>query len=164
MLLGCIFLLPLKSQENLRPYKPTPLAANQAKVLCFTSVDKRNRPFVIKSQTGQQISEQEILLHQIEITLHLDTGEQISMKSDQGLYNQASKKMNLTGQVCLDHSNGIHIRTNTAIIDFEKGTAYNKERVEGHNNQAKIKANGFKVLEEGQRLVFLGTPELTAYR
>ena len=162
-LLGCIFFWPLKSTDALRSYKPTRLAANQANVLCFTSVDKQNRPFVITSQTGQQISTQEILLHQIEITLHLANGEQIKMKGDQGLYNQTSKQMNLTGHVYLEHTNGIQLTTHTAIINFDEGTAHNNELVEGHNKQAKIKANGFKVLEQGQHIVCLGTPELTAH-
>ena len=86
------------------------------------------------------------------------------MKGDQGLYNQTSKKMNLTGQVCLEHTNGIQLTTHKATVDLDKGTAHNNERVEGHNKQANIKAHGFKVLEEGQRIVFLGTPELTARR
>ena len=162
-LLGCIFFWPLKGVDALKSYKTPRLAANQANIICFTSVDKQNRPFVIKSQTGQQISKQEILLHQIEITLHLANGEQIIMKSDQGLYNQVNKQMDLKGNVYLEHTNGTQLNTNTAIIDFDKGTAHNNELVEGCNKQAKIKAKGFKVLEEGQRIVFLGTPELTTH-
>lgn len=163
-LFGCVCLWPSPTLQPQFVDKKIALAANEAKILRFSSVDKQHRPFVILSQTGQQISEQEIFLQHLEVTLRLENGEQIQMRGDKGIYNQSNRKMELTGWVHLKHSNGVELTTTAATIDFDKGTAENNLPVEGRNHHAKIKAKGFKILEQGQRIVFLGHPEFTAHR
>ncbi len=155
---------PSPSLKETTPLKAISLASNQAKILRFTSFDKQNRPFVITSTSGHHLSNQKILLHQLEITLQLSNGEKIIMKGEQGVYNQKKKMMDLKGGVKIEHSNGTQLATTAATINFEKGTAENNVAVIGYNQQAKIKATGFKILEEGQRIVFLGQPEFTAHR
>jgi LPS export ABC transporter protein LptC len=163
-LLVGVFIWPSPSLKETAPLKAGSLASNQAKILRFTSFDKQNRPFVITSTCGHHLSNQKILLHQLEITLQLANGEKIIMKGDQGVYNQEKKMMDLTGGVKLEHSNGTQLATTAATINFEKGTAENNVAVEGYNHQAKIKATGFRIVEEGQRIVFLGQPEFTVHR
>lgn len=155
---------PSSTLEDTPSSKAISLAKNQAKILRFTSFDRQNRPFVITSTCGHHLSNQQLLLHQLEITLHLPSGEKITMSGDHGVYNQEKKMMDLTGDVKLCHPNGTQLETSAATINFAKGTAENNVEVKGHNQQVKIKAKGFKILEQGQRLVFLGQPELTTHR
>ncbi len=163
-LFACVVFWPFESSHLSRVKERSALAKNEAKTLRFSSVDKQDRPFVVLSKTGKQISDNEILLQQLEVTLRLEDGGQIKMRGNNGVYNQLSKKMLLSGQVHLKHSNGVEFTTTTATIDLGKGTAESHVPVEGRNQHAQIKAKGFKILEQGQRIVFLGQPELTAHR
>lgn len=162
-LLGCAFLWPTKNTTAFNFSKNLSLKPNQAKLIRYKSYDKQNRPFVIESENGQHISKDHVLLHQLKITLSLDNGAEIKMKGTEGVYNPLSKQMKLMGLVCVDHSNGTHLKTCSANINFEKGTAENNELVEGYNHQSRIKSQGFKVLEKGQHIIFLGSPEVVTH-
>ncbi len=133
---------------------------NTAKNIRYSGHDEKGHPFTITSIKGQEISETHILLHELEAVLDLTTGAKIKLRADQGLYNKILKTIDISGSVKLNHSNGLELITSKATINFNKGTAENNVLVEGNNERATIKAQGFKVLEQGQRVVFLGQPEL----
>lgn len=137
-----------------------PEAINTAKQLKYCGEDTKGRPFTIISIKGKEISDKEILLHNLEVRLSLTEQGHIKLRADQGIYNKPAKTIRLSGNVSLIHTNGLEINTSEATINFAEGTAENNVPVEGHNEKATIKATGFKVLENGQKIVFLGQPQL----
>lgn len=139
------------------------IIVNTGKNIRYSGQDAKGHPFTITSIKGQEISETHILLHQLEAILDLASGAKIKLRADQGLYDKTAKTIDISGSVKLNHSNGLELITSKATINFNEGTAENDVPVEGNNERATIKAQGFKVLEHGQKVVFLGQPELVIH-
>jgi lipopolysaccharide export system protein LptC len=139
------------------------ISVNTAKNIRYSGQDEKGHPFMITSIKGQEISETHILLHELEAILDLTGDAKIKLRADQGLYDKTTKTIHISGGVKLNHSNGLELITSKATINFEEGTAENNVPVEGNNERATIKAQGFRVLEQGQKVVFLGQPELVIH-
>lgn|GEM_PF-2061597 len=133
---------------------------NSSENIRYNGSDTKGRPFVVTSSKGQEISETEILLNKPEVVLDLNKDTKIKLRADQGVYNKTSKTLTISGGVHLTHSNGLNLLTSEALIDLEKGTAQNNKPVEGYNERATIKAESFKVSEQGENILFQGKPEL----
>jgi LPS export ABC transporter protein LptC len=137
--------------------------SNSAKKICYQGHDAKGQPFTICAHEGIEISAQQILFKQIEIVLCLKTTHQLQLTADEGLYNKDDKKMTMTGQVRLTHSNGLQLHTSEAHVDLKKSTAENTVPVEGKGQKFSLKSVGFRVLEAGKRILFLGNPQFRVH-
>ncbi|MCX7337675.1 MAG: LPS export ABC transporter periplasmic protein LptC [Alphaproteobacteria bacterium] len=134
---------------------------NGAEKLRYRGESNKGKSYVVHSNKGHEISGKEVLLKELQLQLALDGGGELALKADEGLYNKTEKTIMISGNVRLDHNNGFHLQTTEATINFNDGTAENNAPVEGQKEQTFIRAHGFKVLDQGQRIIFLGKPELT---
>jgi LPS export ABC transporter protein LptC len=132
---------------------------NRAKKICYQGQDAKGQPFVIRAHEGVEASPDKILFKQMEIVLCLKTAHQLKLTADDALYYKDTQKMTMTGHVQLNHSNGLQLNTSEANVDLAESTAENSVPVEGTAEKFSMKSNGFKVLEAGKRILFLGTPE-----
>ncbi len=132
---------------------------NGAKKICYQGHDAKGQPFTICAKEAQETSPPDILFHSVEIVLCLKTEHQVKLTANNALYHQDQKKMTLTGDVQLTHTNGLVLNTTEADVDLQNSTAENTVPVDGKGDKFTLKSNGFKVLDEGKRVIFLGNPE-----
>ncbi len=136
------------------------LDLSHASALRYNGHNVKGQPFQIQSKHGTEISKQEVVFDTLRVAIDLKKGETLNVDAKQGIYNKTSKMMELSGDVQLTHANGLTLRTTQATININDGSANNNAAIEGSNEQAHIKAYGFRT-EGENRLVFLGNPELT---
>ena len=61
------------------------------------------------------------------------------------------------------HDQGYEFQTATARVDLENSTASGDEPIDGQGPFGILKAQGFRVLESGERIFFVGPATLTVF-
>src|SRR5262249_34873866 len=87
-------------------------------------------------------------------------GAWLAVTSDTGLYQQQSQVLDLFGQVHLFHDRGIEFTTDSARVFMTQGTAEGDEHIEGQGDFGSLEAEGFRLLERGERVIFTGKARL----
>lgn len=126
----------------------------------FKGIDSHNQPYKIVAEFGQQISPEEFEFDKPIMTLYLKSGGTVIVSATKGSFFDAEKRVKLTGAVKLLHSDGYQLNTTLAWIDCNEGTAMGDEPVDGNGPTGAIVSKGFRILDHGDKFVFLGQPEL----
>lgn len=160
-----IFIWPLfgGSSDTSRPGPAQgDLELTQARYL---GTDKGDQPFEIRAeraaQQGGGRSIVDLTVPQADITLK--RGTWLSIAAAKGNYDQDKHVLSLDGPVSLFHGSGYELRTQEATLDVKKGIAWGNKPVEGQGPMGAVEAGGFRVLDDGDVLVFTGHARLHAY-
>jgi lipopolysaccharide export system protein LptC len=131
----------------------------------FFGSDEDDRPFSITADliTQQGIDGERIDLEAPKADITLDDGTWLVLTADTGRYVEKEKKLDLIGAVNLYHDSGYEIRTPKARIDLVRGEASSQEPVAGQGPFGTLKAEGFKLLNKGKRIIFTGKSEVVFY-
>lgn len=156
----CVVFFGIGSRNHLINDSLDLINISYASNLKYGGQNKKGKPFNIQSERGAEVSEKEVVFEQIKADIDMKKGEILKIEANKGVFNKMSKDIALNGNVQLKHANGLTLYTTEATINLESGLAHNSAPIEGHNDRAKIKANGFRIESENQ-IVFLGQPELT---
>ncbi len=89
-------------------------------------------------------------------------GKKGVVEANKGYLEQDKKYVKLQGDIVLKHSDGFVIRTSAVEIDIEARAILGLEPVEGEGPQGAFKAQGVRILENGNRVILFGGSELTA--
>lgn len=131
----------------------------------FTGVDSENRPFSITAdavvQDGNTVSEVKLSRPKADVTLASNSW--VAISAPKGTFWRKREVLDLIGGVDLFHDNGYEFRTQDASIDFRNGAASGNKPVMGQGPFGTINANGFKILESGDRIVFRGKSTLVIF-
>jgi hypothetical protein len=76
------------------------------------------------------------------------------------MYQSQAQLLDLFGDVNLVHENGTRFVTNTAHVDVAADTALGDDPVTGHGPSGDITAQGFRVVDRGNTIVFTGKSNL----
>ena len=76
------------------------------------------------------------------------------------MYQSQAQLLDLFGDVNLVHENGTRFVTNTAHVDVAADSAEGNDPVTGHGPSGDITAQGFRVLDKGNTIVFTGKSNL----
>jgi lipopolysaccharide export system protein LptC len=90
----------------------------------------------------------------------LQDGAWLALTARSGEYRKDAQVLDLTGSVNLYHDKGFELRTEAARIHLDLGMAEGAHPVQGQGNLGTIQAEGFKVLDRGARIFFLGRSHL----
>ncbi|MBY0282031.1 MAG: LPS export ABC transporter periplasmic protein LptC [Alphaproteobacteria bacterium] len=136
---------------------------NSSQNIRYNGLDTKGRAFVVTSINGHEISGNQILLQEPEAVLDLNEGGKVKLRGNQGVYDKGSKILLISGNVHLNHTNGLNLMTSEASINLDAGTAENSVPVEGYNESSTIKAQSFKISDHGKNVLFQGQPELVIH-
>jgi len=78
-----------------------------------------------------------------------------------GLYNRASEKLDLNGDVELLTSDGYRFETQSALINLKAGRVQGAEPIAGSGPAGTLEADRFEILDGGDRLRFQGRVKVT---
>jgi len=131
----------------------------------FTGIDEQSRPYSLTAITATQVGDSPELIAletpQADITMADDSWVVLTAKS--GVYSEKSRVLALRGAVTLYHDTGYEFRTESADIDISAGTASGGLPVAGQGPFGSIRAQGFLILNKGDRIVFTGKSHLIIY-
>lgn len=131
----------------------------------YRGVDEDRRQFSIRadstSQNGQLDSVYELESPEADITM--TDGTWLALSSSYGFYDRNSEQLDLLDQVNLYHDAGHEFKTNTARIYLKDNSAIGSSPITGQSPLGTLSAQGFKILEQGDVILFTGKSRLTLY-
>lgn len=128
----------------------------------YVGVDRHGRPFVVTAAVGRQIPQHQSLmslqLPRAELRTH--AGATVIVTAHTGIYQQQTELLDLFGQVTLTQQNGTRFVTDQARVDGAREIAEGNDPVAGRGPSGDIKAQGFRVLDKGDRIAFTGKSDM----
>lgn len=147
------------------------LAPSQAESLTmlnarFEGRDDKNQPYSVTADIATQ-SENDRDLVTLELPkadITLEDGTWLALTARAGEYRKEAQVLDLAGSVNLFHDRGFELRTESARVRLDEGMAEGAQPVEGQGSIGTIQAEGFRVLNRGARIFFLGRSHLVIQR
>lgn len=131
----------------------------------FEGIDEKSQPYTITANMASQsgVDEDLVDLDLPKADITLADGTWLALTARTGQYRREGKQLDLHGSVSLFHDKGFELRSEFARIDLAASTAEGDRPVEGQGAAGRIHAEGFRVLDRGQRIVFTGKSRLVIY-
>jgi len=120
----------------------------------YTGRDEDNGGYVVKAATAKTLSEEEKITELVRP--ELGRGEDPNVTAARGVYDDQNKTLELYDDVQLQTPSGFVFDTSSAKIDIKKDRIYGDETVEGSGPLGDITADGYEVLNGGERILFNG--------
>jgi lipopolysaccharide export system protein LptC len=128
----------------------------------YAGIDRYNRPYVLTSAIGRQVPNRDDLMSlegpRAEMTMH--RGASIVVTAVTAVYQSQTQLLDLFDDVNLVHENGTRFVTQRAHADLSSNTAKGDDPVTGHGPSGDIAAQGFRILEKGDTIIFTGKSDL----
>jgi lipopolysaccharide export system protein LptC len=93
----------------------------------------------------------------------LKDGTWLVLTAASGVYERTAKTLDLTGAVTLFHDTGYEIRTQSARVDLEQGTAEGQEPVHGQGPFGDLQSEGFRMIGKGETIFLTGKSKVVFY-
>ena len=124
----------------------------------YTGVDRDNRPFVVTADTASQMpkADDAISLDSPKADLATTAGGWDELTAYVGLYQPQVQQLDLFGNVELYQNKGNALRSDSVTINMAQGTAVSHDPVEGDGTFGHVQAQGLRVLDRGQTIIFTG--------
>lgn len=128
----------------------------------YLGTDRENRPFVVTAAVGQQVPDNANLmsLEKPKADLQAHDGATVVVTAATGIYQSQAQILDLFGNVKLVHQNGTEFTTDTARLNVASNSAQGDDPVEGHGPSGDVKAQGFRILDKGDTLIFTGNADV----
>ncbi len=128
----------------------------------YAGIDQFDRPYVITSTVGRQVPNRDDLMSlerpKAEMTMH--GGAIVVLTATTAIYQSQAQRLDLSGDVTLVHENGTRFVTKSAHADVSANTADGHDPVSGDGPSGKIVAQGFRILDKGDTIIFAGKSNL----
>ena len=122
----------------------------------YVGTDANNRPFLVTADEALQDPSKPDLIDMVALQadMTLDNGVWMSVMASGGRYDRARQTLYLAGPVHIFSDVGYEFHTNSARIDLQNNIAESDEPVKGHGPFGTLSADSFRVIDQGQRLLF----------
>jgi lipopolysaccharide export system protein LptC len=128
----------------------------------YAGIDRFNRPYVVTAAIGRQVANRDDLmsLEGPRAEMILRRGASVVVTAVTAIYQSQAQLLDLFDDVNLVHENGTHFATQNAHVDVSANTAEGHEPVVGHGPSGDITAQGFRILDKGDTIIFTGNSHL----
>ena len=128
----------------------------------YVGLDENNQPYAVVAETATQAagSSDRVLLARPKADVTLKDGSWVAVDAREGLYDRVRQTLGLRGQVHVFHDAGYEFMTESADLDMQAGTASGDAPVEGQGPFGHLRAEGFRILDKGGRILFTGKARL----
>jgi lipopolysaccharide export system protein LptC len=122
----------------------------------FLGTDNERRPFMVTAARAvpDDTDPDRITMTSLQADMTLDDGAWMSLMAETGRYDRVRQVLDLGGPISIFSDAGYEFHARSAIVDLRAGTAESDEPVEGHGPFGALTADRFRILEQGNRLVF----------
>lgn len=148
---------------DVRSLPPTTMGQREMTNLRYSGLNAKNEPMVVTATRAIQVGDmqQAIDLENVKGELQRTGGGWVRLESLKGRYDQQANRVTLTGQVHVTDNDGYDVITEKAEIALNSpAQAWGEAPVTGRGPQGNIKANGFKITDEGKTVMFTGRSRL----
>lgn len=128
----------------------------------YLGTDRENRPFVVTAAVGRQVPDHNELmsLESPRADMKAHNGASVVITATTGIYQSQAQLLDLFGNVTLIHEDGTKFITDTARLNIAGNSAQGDDAIEGHGPSGDVKAQGFRILDKGDTLIFTGQSDL----
>lgn len=128
----------------------------------YLGTDRQDRPFVVTAAVGQQVPDNANLmsLEKPRADLKAHDGAAVTVTAATGIYQSQAQVLDLFGNVRLVHQDGTEFTTETARLNVANNSGQGDEPVEGHGPSGDVKAQGFRIYDKGDTLIFTGNADV----
>ena len=128
----------------------------------YAGSDRQNRPFLVTAAVARQAPDQPNLMSLDAPRANLKThgGAAVVVTANSGVYQSQAQLLDLFGAVTLVHENGTRFETAAARLDIAGNAGEGHDPIEGHGPSGDIKAQGFRILDKGNTIIFTGKSDL----
>ncbi len=122
-----------------------------------------DRPYSIRSVGVRRLGAegQRFLMDRPKAWIVLPDGAWLSGTGESGVVDWTERTVRLQGEVRLEHESGFAINTREAFVNLIDKTASGDSPVEGEAAEGRFRAEGFRVLDGGNRIRLLGHASLS---
>ena len=127
----------------------------------FIGLDKKKKPFKVSAlrATRYNDNQDEFNLEKPEGEIETNS-EKFFMNGDFGVYNKKSQLLTVEGDVNLTDKISMEFKTSKAFFDFKKEILFSNTNVVGKKKHSLIKAEGFKIFNKKNKIIFTGKSKL----
>jgi len=131
----------------------------------FTGIDRNNRTFSVSAEGVIQNSEgaKGVVLIQPKADVMLANDTWVIIEAPNGTFWRKRDMLELFGGVNLFHDYGYEVKTSKIRIDLKERTASGDAIVHAQGPHGKIKSQGFRVIDNGSRVIFTGKARLELF-
>ncbi len=128
----------------------------------YAGIDRLNRPYLLTAAAGRQMPERSDLasLDRPRGQLVVHAGAKVVLTAATGVYQAEPRLLDLFGDVTLTHDNGTRFVTEAAHLDLASETGSGQDPVAGQGPSGDITAQGFRIFDKGDTIVFTGRSHL----
>jgi lipopolysaccharide export system protein LptC len=131
----------------------------------FHGTDRDKRPFRVTADTATQDPSErgQVFLDRLTADLNMSDGTWMSLSARSGVYRESRRHLTLSGDLSMFTERGYEFHGHSAEIDFTAGTLKSDEKVWGQGPFGLLDANGLRVLDSGERILFINGVRTTFY-
>jgi lipopolysaccharide export system protein LptC len=128
----------------------------------YSGIDREGRPFVVTAASGRQIPDrQDLMSLQAPVAeIKLRSGAKVWASSISAVYQSQANMLDLFGDVTVTHQDGTRFLTQAARVNVGQDAAEGSDPVTGHGPAGEIKAQGFRIIDKGDTIIFTGNAEM----
>lgn len=144
-------LIDLRDAQELRMVNPR-----------YSGTDREGRPFVVTAASARQIPDrQELVSLQAPVAeIRLRNGANVHATASNAVYQSQTGMLDLFGDVTVTHPDGTRFVTQTARVNTPQNAAEGGDPVAGHGPAGEIKAQGFRIIDKGETIIFTGRADM----
>ena len=132
----------------------------------YAGTDKNRLPYSVTADLARMLEGENgdtVSLELPKADMTLENGTWLVLTADTGRYLRDTAILDLQGGVNLFHDAGYEISTQKLLVDLKAGSAEGFTPVSGHGPFGELKAQGIKLVDKGQVIVFAGPAQLILY-
>ena len=129
----------------------------------YIGTDADNRPFLVTADQAIQDPAQPDLIDMVALQadMTLDNGMWVSVMASHGRYDRARQVLQLAGSVNIFSDIGYEFHAETARVDLQDNVAESDAPVKGHGPFGTLRADRFRIVDQGKRLLFNDNVRMT---
>ena len=150
------------SEQDVQPNMQQEIGKNELINPKFDSIDSKGQPFRLTADKAVQENKEqgEMLLDNPSGILELNSGENVTVRADSGIYQQLEESLDLNNNVVLSHSQGYDMYTDLLHVDMVANKAWSKKPVRVTGPQGNINAQGIEASSENETVIFQGPAKM----
>jgi lipopolysaccharide export system protein LptC len=128
----------------------------------YAGIDRLQRPFVVTAATARQVPDRTNLmsLDGPRAQMRMHSGATLTLYSRTGIYQSQAQLLDLFTDVNLIRQDGSHFLTQQAHLNLATNTGDGHDPVTGWGPSGDITAQGFRIVDRGDTIVFTGRSHL----
>ena len=128
----------------------------------FMGLDRKEQPFKISAVQAIRYNDDEHIFNLDQPFGEIETSEEkFFIFGKTGIFDNEKQKLFLSGDVEFTNKGSMKFNTTKAEFDFNKQVLSGKNKIIGQQNNSTIKAEGFKVFNRENKIIFTGKSSLT---